>query len=126
MQRFAVSRTLSSPELLHDAVVAPLVDALLSRRLQTEEAAIFTLGDAKESEGTLISSCLRCMLNGLTASPRELIASALAVHAADAHTALSREVVTDIRSRLRVFVLGLHVPRVPVHIPGCLAVRVVS
>ena len=97
-QRFAVSRALSNAEALHDAVVYPLIDALLSRRLQTEEAAIFT-GDARAAESTLVASCLRCLLNGLTNSPRELVASALAVHAADAHATAapnSREVVTDL------------------------------
>ena len=94
-----MSRALSNAEALHDAVVYPLIDALLSRRLQTEEAAIFTLGDARAAESTLVASCLRCLLNGLTNSPRELVASALAVHAADAHATAapnSREVVTDL------------------------------
>lgn len=48
VQKFTVSRTLNSADALHDAVVVPLVEALLSRRLSSEEAAIFTLGDARE------------------------------------------------------------------------------
>ena len=96
-QHFRVARTLSNADALHDAAIAPLIDALLSRRLQTEEAAIFTLGNAQSCEAVLVGSCLRCLLNGLASSPRELVASALAVHAADANTTpLSREVVTDL------------------------------
>ena len=60
VQTFPCSRVLNSADALHDAVVVPLVEALLSRRLSTEEAAIFTLGDARECEAVLVSSILRC------------------------------------------------------------------
>ena len=97
VQRFPVTRTVGSADALRDAVISPLVEALLSRRLQTEEAAIFTLGDARSCDAQLVSECLRSLLNGLASSPRELVASVQAVHAADAHsTPLSREIVTDL------------------------------
>ena len=96
-QRFHVGRVLSSADALHDAVVAPLIEAILSRRMQSEEAAIFALGNTQPCEAVLVGSALRCLLSSLENSPRELVASALAVHAADAHTTpLSREVVTDL------------------------------
>ena len=80
LRRFACARVLPSADHLRDAAVAPLVDALLSRRLQTEEACIFNFGP--EGEAELAALCVRHLVRGLSASPRELMASVIATHPA--------------------------------------------
>ena len=95
LRRFGVGRVVESADEAQREAVVPLLDALLSRRLQTEEACVFNLGDAAAAEPVLTAGCVQHMLRGLAASPRILVASAVAiVHSAD--VAGGREALVDL------------------------------